>query len=137
MSTTNPSIAALRRAIEISERIASLESELRTVLAGGASRSTVAASAPVAAEAPSRRRGKKRKMSPEARARIVAAQKARWAKFNAAKGGTAKAAKVSASAPAAPAAKGKKKRKMSPEARARIVAAQKARWAKFNAARGK
>lgn len=137
MSITNPSIAALRRAIEISERIASLESELRTVLAGGASRSTVAAPAPVVAEAPSRRRGKKRKMSPEARARIVAAQKARWAKFNAAKGGTPKAAKVSAPAPAAPAAKGKKKRKMSPEARARIVAAQKARWAKFNAARGK
>lgn len=136
MSTTNPSIAALRRAIEISERIASLEAELRTVLAGGAARPVTAAPVAAAVAAPARR-GKKRKMSPEARARIVAAQKARWAKFNAAKGGSPKAAKAAPAAPVAAAPKGKKKRKMSPEARARIVAAQKARWAKFNAARGK
>jgi hypothetical protein len=85
MSTTTPSVAALRRAIEITEQIGKLESELKAILDGkgssapAASRS-VAAAASVAAPAK-----KRRKMSPEARARIVAAQKARWAKVRAAK----------------------------------------------------
>ncbi len=132
MSTSTPSLAALRRAIDISERIAGLEAELRAVLAGeGFGTARAGRKVATDAGAPARRGKKKRNMSPEARARIVAAQKARWAKFNAAKGG--KSAKASSS-PAA--AKGrKKKRNISPEARARIVAAQKARWAKFNAAK--
>ena len=58
-------------------------------------------------------------MSASARARIGAAQKARWAKV---KG--KKAAK--------PAVAGR--RKMSPAARAKIAAAAKARWAKAKAA---
>lgn len=59
----------------------------------------------------------RRTLSAEARARIAAAQRARWAK---AKG--QKVVSISA---------GKKKRKMSAAAIARIRAAQKARWAKW------
>lgn len=57
-------------------------------------------------------------MSAVARAKIAAAQKARWAKV---KGKTEK-----------PASEGK--RKMSASARAKIAAAAKARWAKAKAA---
>jgi len=58
-------------------------------------------------------------MSASARARIGAAQKARWAKV---KGKTA----------VKPA--GSSRRRMSPAARAKIAAAAKARWAKAKAA---
>jgi hypothetical protein len=65
-------------------------------------------------------------LSAEGRARIAAAQKARWAKV---KGTTV-------AAPAAPkAGKRKAKRNLSPEARARIVAAVKRRWAKAKKAK--
>ena len=66
--------------------------------------------------APEGRRGK-RTMSAEARERIAAAQRARWAKQKSGRGGAARA-----------------KRKMSAEGRARIAAAQRARWAKAKAA---
>jgi hypothetical protein len=59
-------------------------------------------------------------MSPEARAKIAAAQRARWAKS---KGSST----VSVKAPAAKSVK--KKGGLSPEGRAKIVAALKARWA--------
>jgi hypothetical protein len=87
MSTTIPSAATLRRAIEISERIEKLEAELRAVLAG--TTSGTASPAPKAA-ADTKPAKKRRKMSPEARARIVAAQKARWAKVRAEKAAAAK-----------------------------------------------
>ena len=64
-------------------------------------------------------------MSAQGRARIAAAQRARWAK-----------SKGESAGPVAPATKRKKRRKMSPEARARIVAAQKKRWAKFRKSKG-
>ena len=64
---------------------------------------------------------KKGGMSAEGRARIAAAQKARWAKAKVLK----TAAPASAEKPA--------KRKMSAAGRARIIAAQKARWAKVKA----
>ena len=57
-------------------------------------------------------------MSPEGRARLVAAQKARWAKVRAAKGATA---------PSAP------KRQYSAAGRARLAEIAKARWAKVHA----
>jgi hypothetical protein len=82
MSTTTPSVAALRRAIEITERIEKLEAELKGVLAGQGSVAAMAAAPAAPAAGPVKKR---RKMSPEARARIVAAQKARWAKVRAAK----------------------------------------------------
>ena len=63
-------------------------------------------------------------MSPEARKRIAAAQKARWAKFHAAQGGAAPGN-------TAPPAKTIGRKAMSAEGRARIAAAAKARWAKF------
>ena len=65
---------------------------------------------------------KKRTMSPAARARIAAAQKARWAKL---KG--KKAAKPVA----------RKKHKMSAAGRAAIAAAARVRWAKVRAEKAK
>lgn len=63
--------------------------------------------------------GKRGGMSPEAKARIAAAQRARWARQRGEK-------------PTIVASPKRKmgKRTMSPEARERIAAAQRARWAK-------
>jgi hypothetical protein len=95
----------LRRAVGLKEQIDALNKELASILG---------APAPVSAKPP-----KKRKMSAAGRAKIAAAQKARWAKV--------KRAKSVAKAPA-------KKRKMSAAAKAKISAAAKARWAKVKAA---
>jgi hypothetical protein len=65
-------------------------------------------------------------MSAEARARIAAAARARWARFRSGKGGAAKPASNG----------GAKKRTMSPAARAKIAAAARARWAKVRASKG-
>lgn len=67
--------------------------------------------------------GSVRVLSPNARARISAAQKKRWA--TARKGKAVEPAK----------AKAKGKRKLDPAARARIAAAQKARWAAYRKAK--
>jgi hypothetical protein len=93
----------LRRAADIKEKINALNKEMASILG-----------APASDKAP-----KKRKMSRAGRAKIAAAQKARWAKV--------KGAKPAAKAPA-------KKRKMSAAAKAKISAAAKARWAKAKAA---
>jgi hypothetical protein len=98
----------LRRAATIKEQIQSLENELGRII--GASIKPVAAVA----------RKKKRKMSAAGKARIVAAQKARWAKDKGRK---------SAAKPAK-----KARRKMSAAARAKISAAARARWKKAKAA---
>jgi hypothetical protein len=103
-------VAELKRAVAIKERIEELESELASVL-GDSPRSSGAA----VAGGP----GKRRKMSAAGRARIAAAARARWAKVNAAKG----------KAPV------KRKRTMSPAARAKIAAAARARWARVKAAK--
>ncbi|MBI5799381.1 MAG: hypothetical protein HZA92_01465 [Verrucomicrobia bacterium] len=66
----------------------------------------------------------KRTFSAATKAKMAAAQKARWAKL-----------KGAAPAPAATPKKGK--RKMSAEGKANIRAAVKARWAKFNALKAK
>ena len=80
-------------------------------------------------------------MSPEARAKMAAGQKARWAKFRSdakkkerstfTESGTKKAA--SAKLPA----KVKARPTMSTEARAKIAAAQRARWAKVRKSENK
>ena len=101
----------LRRAADLKERIQKLQSELDRIFGGAASTNTA-----------TNGRRKKRKMSKSARAKIGAAQKARWAKLK----GTAKSV-----------GKPKPKRKMSAAARALISAAQKARWAKVKAAQNK
>lgn len=72
-SLTQLSAVQLRRAAGLKEKIAALQKQLDSLLGGAAS--------PAAAAAPK----KKRKLSAAARARIVAAQKARWAKVHAEK----------------------------------------------------
>ena len=128
---SNNSINQLKRAVQLAEQIDKLEAELNQVLAnaGGKVSNNAPATSKVAkapkASKPARKKGG---MSAEGRARIVAAQKARWAKIKAAKGSAAPAK-------AAAAPKGKGRRKISPEARARMVAGVKARWARIRAAK--
>jgi hypothetical protein len=109
MSLINLSIQQLRQAANLKEKIAALEKKLSQVL--GSTESIVT-------KAPKKKGG----MSIAGKARIAAAQKARWAKIKAAKP-TGKAGKPA-----------KKKRTMSAAARARISAMAKARWAKAKAA---
>ena len=109
MKSTNVSTDQLRRALQIKQQIETLESQLSSLLSG----------------APTIRRqgtrmGGRRTMSASARARIAAAQRARWAK---AKG-------TSSSNGNAP---GKRRKKMSAAGRAAIAAAQRARWARKKA----
>ena len=101
------SVQQLKRALAIKQEIADLEQALRQLL--GAEET---AAAPV-------RRPRKRRMSAAARAKISAAQKARWAGQK--------------TEPAPEKAPAKKKRQYSPEGKARIVAGIKARWARYNA----
>ena len=100
-------VAQLKKAVAIKERMEQLETELTGLLGipealtvGGVIR-------------------RHRRMSAAARARISAAAKARWARVNATKNGGAQPAKA--------------KRTMSPAARAKISAAAKARWARQKA----
>jgi len=102
MSIENLTPKQLRKAASIMEKIEKLQTELNKMVGGS---TTLAQTAKP-----------KRKMSVAGRARIAAAQKARWSKV---KGG--KPAK-------------KAKRKMSAAAKAKISAAAKARWAKAKAA---
>src|SRR5690242_6875496 len=89
----------LRRAAAIKDQIDALEAELGNILGGGAAGGT----------------GGKRMLSASARARIAAAQRARWAKVKGVDGAKST---------------GAGRRKMSPAARAKIAAAARARWAK-------
>jgi hypothetical protein len=68
----------------------------------------------------------KRGFTSGARARMAAAQKARWEKYRASKGQTAGKSQPAAAAPT---------RVISASARKRMAAAQKARWAKVRAAK--
>ena len=88
----------LRRAADIKEKIDALNKELASILGES-----------VYVKTP-----KKGGMSVDGRAKVAAAQKARWAKIKKTK----------------PAVK-PAKRKMSAKGRAKIAAAQKARWAKI------
>jgi hypothetical protein len=116
MNLTSITVEQLKRAVQIKEQIENLQSQL-SVLVGkpqiGKSQST--------ATQPAKPGGKRKGMSPAGRARIAAAQRARWAKVK----GKA-APQKTAAAP--------KKRTMSPAAKAKIAAAAKARWAKAKAA---
>jgi hypothetical protein len=111
------SVAQLKRAAAIKEKIAALEKEL-TKLVGG---SVAAPKTAVPAK-------KKRNMSAAGLARIKAAQKARWAKIKNSKPAVKVVAKT-----AAPMVK--KKFTMSAVAKAKISAAAKARWEKIKAAK--
>ena len=125
MNITNLSSQQLRRAADLKEKIAGLESELAAVL-GNATKVTPVAGKPAK---------KKRGMSAAGKAKIVAAQKLRWAKVHAAKAKTAAAGKPATKA--AVTAKPAKKFTMSAAAKAKIGAAAKARWAAKKAAAAK
>jgi hypothetical protein len=113
----NLSSKQIAKAAHLKERIENLQGELEKILGGqGTSASGSARSSNKG------RPAGKGGMSAAGKARIVAAQKARWAKFNAKK-------PSNGSTPEA-----KPKRTMSPAARARIAAAAKKRWAKAKAA---
>lgn len=111
MSTTalaQLSLQQLQRAIAIKEKMEALEHELSAILG-----------TPVPA-APAGRGRRRPKISAAGKARIAAAQRARWAKLK---------GKASAKS-----AKPVVKRRFSAQARARLAAAAKARWAKVKAA---
>lgn len=112
----NHPIEKLEEALHIRRQIASLQDKLTTIF-GDAEETPAAA----------KKRGGRRTMSPAARARIAAAQRARWAKT---KRNQAPAAAVKAAA----GPRKKKRRPMSAEARAKIATAAKARWALRKAA---
>ncbi|MGD0263241.1 MAG: hypothetical protein ABSD29_26040 [Verrucomicrobiota bacterium] len=99
----NATPTQLRKAANIQEKIQSLQSELNSIL--GSPDETAAIEAP----------GKRREVSAAGRARMRAAQIARWAR-------------IKRTAP-------KKKGKMSAQGLANIRAAQKARWARVKAAK--
>ena len=102
-SITNLSAQQLWRAANIKEKIQSLENELGRIF-GSSTKPVADAVAPK----------KRRKMSASGRAKIAAAQKARWAKVKGRKSGTKPVKKA--------------RRKMSAAARAKIAAAARARW---------
>jgi len=115
-SLASLSVVQLKRAIDLKEKIEALNKELSSILGAPAS------------ESPSAKPVKRGGMSAAGRARIAAAQKARWAKV---KGVKADAAPVAAKPVA------KKKFTMSASAKAAISKAAKARWAKIKAAKKK
>ena len=113
MSITDLTTRQLNRIIAIREQIEKLQSQIESIAAGGGELSI-----PFTEEAP-----KKGRRSAAVRARMAAAQKARWAKI---KGTT-----VTDSESSKPAKKGK--RRLSAAGRAAIIAGAKARWAKVRA----
>ena len=113
-SINNLSIQQLRQAADLKEKIVNLEKQLSQLL--GAPAKTPTATVPK----------KKKGMSTAGKARIAAAQKARWAKL---KSTTVTKVAVKTTKPV------KKKFVMSAAAKAKISAAAKARWAKIKAAK--
>lgn len=81
-----PSIAQLNRAITIKEQIQKLEAELASILGGTAPASTgkrkyTKKGDAVAADTEAKPKKVRKQMSEEGRAKIIAAQKKRWAKI--------------------------------------------------------
>jgi hypothetical protein len=103
MSISNLTSNQLRKAADLKDKIDGLQTELNNLIGQETS--------------PAQPRKRKRKMNATARAKIGAAQRARWAKQK-----------------EEPVKEKKARRKMSAAGRARIAAAAKARWAKAKAA---
>lgn len=110
MNLLNLTAAQLNHTADVVEEIEKLNAELSAIF--GTSGAAVVT--------PGKRGPKKGGMSAAGRARVAAAQKARWAKLKSAKPESPKTSKPA-------------KRKMSAAGRAAIAAAQKARWAKVKA----
>jgi hypothetical protein len=131
---------SLRRLLSLTEKkdhlikgIEDVENEIATALKGAATSARDVFAAITPSKAVTKKSGKtsarkpvkaKRTMSSEARARISAATKARWAARRA-----GKAAKAVVSPKAGKPAKVKKKSGLTPEGRAKLAANMKARWA--------
>jgi hypothetical protein len=111
MDILNLTPAQLKHAANIKEQIIALEGELQSILGGSRHAGNGAA--------PSPSRTRRNRMSAAGRARIIAAQKARWAKFKSGRGARAKSTGT---------------RTLNAAARAKIAAAARARWAKAKAA---
>ena len=87
-NTPNLSLDQLKRAVQIHEQIANLEAELARLLGGAIGKATgakrgrkpAAATAEAGEAVVTRKKKGKRTMSPEAREKIAAAQRRRWAK---------------------------------------------------------
>ena len=110
ISLVNLSASQLKRALAVREKIDALEAEFNSIMENNGTVASVAGKG-------------KRKMSSEAREKIAAAQRARWARA------AGKAVKVSLDT----AAPKTGKRKMSAAAKAKIAAAARKRWAKAKA----
>ena len=108
-------IEKLEEALHIRRQIAALQKKLGSMF-GDRSPSLASISTRAGAK-----KGGKRTMSPEAREKIAAAQRRRWAKTR----GTSAGSSQTASKSRAP----KKKGGITPEGRAKLAAAMKARWA--------
>ena len=115
MSIINLTSSQLRHAADLKEQIVALEHQL-----AGLIQMDGHSPAPVKADRPAK--AGKRTISAAHIAKIRAAQKLRWAKYNATK------AQSAIPQAAQPGKRGPKK--MSAAARAKIAAAQRARWAK-------
>jgi hypothetical protein len=105
-------IQKLKRAVGIREQIEALTLELNELLGTQAFVSLDGGMS-----------DKRRSLTPAGRARIAAAQRLRWSKYNA--GRTQRTDLVA------------KKHRLSPEGRAKVAAAVRARWDKFRAAKAK
>ena len=98
---TTPSLENLKRAIKVAEQIEKLQAELAAMFGGEAAQAVTSKTGrrrgrPAKADKPAKEKKPKRQMSEEARARIVAAQKKRWAKIKKEKKAEAKAEQAKA-----------------------------------------
>jgi len=96
-----PSLENLKRAIAVAEQIEKLQAELAGLFGGDAPKAATSKTGrrrgrPAKADKPAKEKKPKRQMSEEARARIVAAQKKRWAKIKKEKKAEAKAEQAKA-----------------------------------------
>jgi hypothetical protein len=114
MSIMTLSAQQLRAAADLKENIDSLQNQLNELLGGEIPAPEMAPEGPR-----NGRRKKRRRLSPEGRANIIAAAKARWA----ARRGEAQTAEAPAAEPM------KRKRRISRALREARSAAMKARWA--------
>ncbi len=124
--------------VEIDAEISRLR-QAKALLSGIRTTESHKSSRPARASRPTNARAK-RTLSAQAREKIAAAQRARWAKSKKAVKKAARIAAAASTAKKAPAvglgAKSRKKRTLSAGTRTKIAAAQKARWAKVrNAAK--
>ena len=119
---STPDLDQLKRAVQIAEQIESLEAQLASILSGATTTQRTRSVGVSKGSGASPIGGGKRVMSPEARERIAAAQRRRWAKAKRQSvGSTVSSSKAGATA--------KKKGGITAEGRAKLAAVMKARWA--------